>query len=147
MSNTTSSGGYPVTGIHRWMLVGWSLFLMGGFLLAMKLEPDPSGFGTHQSLGLPPCAFRALTNYPCPGCGMTTSFAHMVRGNFVSALRANLAGVLLAVVCVCQIPWCLWSAARGRLIGIIDPLRSFVVLVCVLGGMCVLNWGIRLISG
>ena len=34
--------------------------------------------GTHQQLGLPPCNFVTLTGYPCPACGMTTSFALLV---------------------------------------------------------------------
>ena len=99
MTYLTGSGGYPVARSGRWLLFGWSLFLISGFTLAWNLEPDPRGFGTHQSLGLPPCTFRALFGIPCPGCGMTTSFSHLVRGNVVQASRANIGGVLLALLC------------------------------------------------
>jgi hypothetical protein len=67
-------------------------------LLATRLSPDPSGHGTHQQLGLPPCGFIYVTGYPCPGCGLTTAFAHMVRLEFVGAARSNPFGILLFMV-------------------------------------------------
>ena len=78
---------------------------------------------------------------------MTTSFAHFVRGNLLQALRANVAGVVLALVCAVQIPWCWWSAARGRLSGIADPSRSLLILISVVGAISVLNWLLRMIPG
>ncbi|MCC7292860.1 MAG: DUF2752 domain-containing protein [Phycisphaerales bacterium] len=65
--------------------------------LAAWLTPDPSGMGTHRQLGLPPCNMVILTGHPCPSCGMTTAFAHAVRGRFLSALRTQPAGFLLAL--------------------------------------------------
>jgi hypothetical protein len=147
MNYIIGSGGYPVARSGRWLLVAWSLFLIGGFTLAWKLEPNPRGYGTHQSLGLPPCTFRALFNIPCPGCGMTTSFSHFVRGNVRQAALANVGGVVLALVCVAQIPWCWWSAARGRLCGISDPSRSLLIMISVVGVICVLNWALRVFVG
>jgi hypothetical protein len=78
---------------------------------------------------------------------MTTSFSHLVRGHLQQAVRANVAGVFLALACVAQIPWCWCSAARGRLLGIADPSRSLLILISVLGTICVLNWVLRLIYG
>ena len=147
MTFISESGGYPVARSGRWLLIGWSLFLIGGFTLAWTLEPDPRGFGTHQRLGLPPCTFRALFDIPCPGCGMTTCFAHFVRGNLLQALRANVGGLALALVCAVQIPWCWWSAARGRLSGIVDPSRSLLLLIAIVGAISILNWLLRMIPG
>jgi hypothetical protein len=147
MTHTAGSGGFPVEGRGRWLLLGWSLFLLGGFALASNLKPDPRGFGTHQSLGLPPCTFRVLFGIPCPSCGMTTSFAHLMRGNLSQALRANPGGVLLALVCAIQVPWCWWSAARGRLAWVADPARSLVWLLVAIAGVCLVNWIIQLIPG
>ena len=81
--------------------IGW--FVLGtlpAFVIALAatLSPDPSGHGTHQQLGLPPCGFIYVTGYPCPGCGLTTAFAHMVRLQFVGAARANPFGILLFMV-------------------------------------------------
>ena len=46
---------------------------------AVRLQPAREGLGTHQQLGLPPCTFRVLFDRPCPSCGMSTSWAHLVR--------------------------------------------------------------------
>lgn len=81
--------------------IGW--FVLGilpaiVITLATQLTPDPSGHGTHQQLGLPPCGFIYITGYPCPGCGLTTAFSHMVRLDFVGAARSNPFGILLFMV-------------------------------------------------
>lgn len=65
--------------------------------VAGALEPDSRGLGTHHQLGLPPCSVRLLFGFRCPGCGMTTSWAHFVRGQFAESVRVNIGGFLLAV--------------------------------------------------
>lgn len=117
-----SNSGRRLQPLTRWLLLFWSLLLLAGFGVAAGLKPDPRGFGTHQALGLPPCTVRLLLGIPCPSCGMTTSFSHFIRGQFVDSVRANAAGFLLASVCLLQIPWCLVSAGRGRLLGLQNPL-------------------------
>ena len=66
-------------------------------ILAAWLNPDPRGVGTHQQFGFPTCTMIALFGYPCPTCGMTTAFAHAVRGQLISAFQAQPAGLLMAV--------------------------------------------------
>ena len=129
----------------RAILLGIAFFLIAGFVVALRLSPDPRGFGTHQQLGLPPCAAQLVFGFPCPGCGMTTCFSHFVRGQFVEAARANLAGAVLAAVCSLLIPWCLWSALRGRLWMVSDPVTFGGTLVISLSGLAVLIWAARLI--
>lgn len=68
------------------------------WLLAAWVEPAASGVGTHLQLGLPPCGFRTLAGLPCPACGLTTSFAHLARGQLVNAWQAQPLGVLLGAV-------------------------------------------------
>ena len=63
--------------------------------LALSVDPDPAGFGTHEQLGLSPCGYYARTGQPCPTCGMTTSFAHFARFEVVDAFRAQPLGALL----------------------------------------------------
>src|SRR5690606_7505328 len=77
-----------------------ALFLLTStvLLLARALVPSPSGFGTHTQLGLPPCAFRAIFDLPCPTCGMTTAFAHMARGELARGFRAHALGSVLFVL-------------------------------------------------
>lgn len=66
--------------------------------VAALLEPDPRGVGTHEQLGLPPCGFLLLTGLPCPGCGLTTAFAHGIRGQWIAAASANPLGLVLFFV-------------------------------------------------
>ena len=80
---------------------------------AALLHPDPSGVGTHQQLGLPPCGFLFVTGYPCPACGLTTSFAHMVRAEVVGAALANPFGILLFLVTLATIPVAAFGLVRG----------------------------------
>jgi len=56
------------------------------------LEPDASGYGTHEKLFMFPCLFRWLTGLPCPACGMTTALAQMARGEVLAALDAHALG-------------------------------------------------------
>src|SRR3954468_17308327 len=76
-----------------WALLGAGAWAVTG--VALWLRPDVRGFGTHQQLGLAPCGFSAATGIPCPGCGLTTSFANMAHGHIVNAFGAHLMGPLL----------------------------------------------------
>jgi hypothetical protein len=81
--------------------------------LSFVLTPDPSGTGTHQQLGLPPCAFLHLTALPCPGCGLTTSFAHMARLELTSAVAAHPLGVPLYLLTLFGAGFSLTACVRG----------------------------------
>lgn len=72
-----AAGAWPVLAIARW------------------LSPDARGFGTHEQLGLEPCRFEAVTHIPCPGCGLTTSFAAMAHGHPLDAFAAHPMGPAL----------------------------------------------------
>ncbi len=92
-------------------VAGAGVLLLG---LAAWLTPDPSGMGTHRQLGLPPCNMVILTGYPCPSCGMTTAFAHTVRARFLSAVRAQPAGFLLALSTMAVTAAALSTLATGK---------------------------------
>lgn len=102
----------------RATLAAIGLAWLGVFAVAAMLSPyrggEPLLEETHRQLGLPPCTFKAMTDLPCPSCGMTTSFSHLVRGNVVHALRANFAGAVLALLGLVYLPWSLASMWRGR---------------------------------
>ena len=93
------------------------LSIAGGAALvltvAAMVEPSSSGYGTHTQLGLPPCGFLLLTGSPCPGCGLTTAFAHGIRGDWALAVGANPLGLALFMVTCCCIPLGLVAAFRG----------------------------------
>src|SRR6516162_9941646 len=89
----------------KWYVRGLLLSMAAGlaavFVIAFWLNPytadgSPRTMATHTQLGIPPCNFVVLTGKPCPACGMTTSFALLVRGDVGASLRANWVGTLLA---------------------------------------------------
>lgn len=94
-----------------WMLMGVPAALVIG--VARALTPDPSGMGTHAQLGLPPCFFHALTSWPCPACGLTTSFAHMARLEVLAACAAHPLGVPLFLATLAVVPLSLVGVLRG----------------------------------
>lgn len=73
---------------------------LSGLGLARTLSPNASGLGTHQQLGLPPCSMRLLFGIRCPGCGMTTSWAHFMRGNWRESAAISLGGFLFAIFAI-----------------------------------------------
>ncbi len=102
------------TGMERLFL---ALFAFGGaavLTVAILLKPAVAGHGTHQSMGLPPCSFLTITGLPCLSCGMTTSFAHTVRGEISSALAAQPFGAFLAMMTMLCVPLFLAAALSGR---------------------------------
>ena len=129
------------------LLVVWSLFLLGGFTLATRLEPSPRGFGTHQQLGLPPCSFKTLVGWPCPSCGMTTSFSHFVRGQWLNSLRTSTTGFVLAIACLVQIPWCLFSVWKKHLWRIHRPDLAVLTLLGILYFVAGAEWLSRFLRG
>jgi hypothetical protein len=126
--------------------VTWSvLFLipLAVLITAGFLHPDPSGHGTHTQLGLPPCGFLVYTGYPCPGCGLTTSFAHMIRFQIGGAFHANPFGIVLFSGTAAMIPLALLGIVRRMpVIDTLDRLHAEKIAI----GLSILSivvWGIR----
>jgi hypothetical protein len=118
--------------------LAWAiLFLVPTAVLttAAFLHPAAIGHGTHTQLGLPPCGFLVLTGLPCPGCGLTTSFANMIRGDAIDAARANAFGILLFLVTLTTIPIAAVGFVKGwRVVPVLERLAAekwAVVLACV----------------
>ncbi len=76
-----------------WLLI--PLAFLGVTAVGAILHPDPSGLGTHRALGLPKCLFLEWTGLPCPGCGLTTSFVHLLHGHWREAFAVHPLGPLL----------------------------------------------------
>lgn len=68
--------------------------------VAVWLTPDPQGFDTHTQLGLARCGWPTAYGIPCPTCGMTTSFALMVRGRAIQAFLVQPLGAILALATI-----------------------------------------------
>jgi len=89
------------------------------FALALLLEPDARGFGTHEQLGAGPCPPLARWNVPCPGCGVTTAFVHAAQGEPWRALSAQPLGFALALAAALAAPLALVLHLRGRDLGLL----------------------------
>jgi hypothetical protein len=63
--------------------------------IAMHLTPSPDGFGTHRQLGLGACTMLQLTGWPCPMCGMTTTFTLFAHLRPIDALLNQPFGLIL----------------------------------------------------
>jgi hypothetical protein len=147
--------GTPAPVLKRWVrvvLLAVGAFLIGMFGLAVYLDPynpdgTPRSRETHRQLGFPRCTFYDLTGVPCPSCGMTTSFALLVRGDVVNSLRANSVGTLLALVCLGLIPWSLAGFFRGRVWWVRSLEWSLTVFLAIFLLVLLVRWGLVLWLG
>lgn len=117
------------------------------FYLATRVRPyhddgTPMREASHQTLGLPACRFKELTRAPCPSCGMTTSFALLVRGDIINSLRANWVGTGLAAFCLLFIPWAVLSTLRGRFMWVRNIEMALGFLVGAFTVLMLGRWGV-----
>jgi hypothetical protein len=139
-------------GLNTWVrgaLVGIALGLIAVFVVAAWLNPYNSDgsarrMETHRELGLPECTFKRITGLPCPSCGMTTSFALIIRGDLIHGVQANSVGVLLALFLLIVIPWCIASAVCRRTLFVRSVERWLMVIVIGLMGLMLLRWAVYL---
>lgn len=82
--------------------VGFSLAVPAWLVLGIArwLEPSPLGFGTHTQLGLGGCTMLTFTGWPCPMCGMTTTFSLLAHGRVVEAFVNQPFGPVLFALTV-----------------------------------------------
>lgn len=142
----------PISGWVRGALAGIGLGLIVVFALAIYLDPyqadgRPRQMATHQQLGLPPCTFWMVSGLPCPSCGMTTSFALLVRGDLVNSVRANVVGTLLACFGLVLLPWCVVSVVRRQTPFVHSLERTATYLIVGFLGLAILRWAIVLAFG
>jgi hypothetical protein len=128
-------------------LVALSVGLVAALATAGWLAPSPQGYGTHQQLGFPACSFLRMFGRPCPSCGMTTAWAHVIRGQPLAAAQANSAGALLALAAPLVAGWAAVSAARGRWWGGRPADRWLLAAAGVLAVLVLADWLRRLATG
>jgi len=83
---------------------------------------------------------------PCPTCGMTTAWAHLMRGNWFDACRANTGGVLLGLLAIVAVPWLFASAACGRWFGISPDSRVTIWIFGTVLLVTLIDWAVRLLA-
>ena len=119
-----------ISGNYRFSLLVIGLSLLGLFVTARCLRPDPAGFGTHRQLGLRECTMVRLLNRPCPSCGMTTAWAWLVRGNVSASATANLGGLVMGILGMAMVPWAIGSALTGRWL-LAKPRQHWLIATAV----------------
>jgi hypothetical protein len=116
--------------------------------VAARMTPSRNHLGTHRQLGLPPCAFVAMTGFPCPTCGMTTAYACTVRGRLIEAVRASVFGSIMAVGTAALAVLGLVCAVTGRYPNInwyrVDAVKVvyFAALLLVVSWAFKIAWGL-----
>ena len=117
-----------------------ALAMLGVMILAAKLPPAPSGMGTHLQMGFQRCEFLARTGLPCPSCGMTTSFAWFVRGNWLASFYVQPMGFVMALLSGAVFWGATYIAIAGRPIHRLRHQINAVLLVSCLMGFAMVAW-------
>jgi len=121
--------------IGLWMLVPSATVLY----LAAHLSPDPSGVGTPTQLGLGTCTLLLLTDWPCPMCGMTTTFSHLAHGELLAGFLNQPFGLVLFALTLGAALLGLWEVllARGQAAQVFYWAlgRDFVIVSVALAGL------------
>jgi hypothetical protein len=138
-------------GVRLGLIVS-AIALCGLMIVARQVVPydddgNPLRMGSHQSIGLPQCNFLVWFGKPCPSCGMTTSFAFLVRGDVWNSVRANFVGTGLALFCIFLIPWTIWTAIRGRLVLVQSIEVPLGISVGVFTVVLLVRWALVLLIG
>ena len=104
----------PLANYERLLVAGLAMGLLSMLAVAAVLTPSPTGLGTHQQLGLPPCSTRWLFGIRCPGCGMTTSWAWMMKGNGWRSFQSNAGGAIFCILAIWAAPIAAYVAWLGK---------------------------------
>ena len=133
--------------VSRLYAAGLATAAGGLLIIAASLIPSGRHLGTHRQLGLPPCGFAMMTGLPCPTCGMTTAFAHAVRGQFIEAIRSQPAGFLLALATAGFGLVAALATVTGRRPAVnwyrVNPMRLLWWSV----GLLVASWAAKIVLG
>ena len=133
-----SSFGYSKGDRAKYVALG--LVASAGLITARLLQPSPRGVGTHEQLGLPPCVFLHLTGIPCPGCGLTTSFAHAARLHFYESVITQPFGLVVFILAVLSIPLSIYFIRRRVPWSKFDRLRGRNLVIRLTLALFILSW-------
>ncbi len=131
--------------VYRLIGVLLCVLPLGLLVVAGRLEPSPSGLGTHQQLGLPPCTMLVMFGVRCPSCGMTTSWAYFARGQLIESATVNLGGFLLAIYSLVFACFCILFAFRGRMPSCAAQKWLAISLLAIVA-VTLVGWGFRLLA-
>jgi Protein of unknown function (DUF2752) len=85
-----------------------------GLAAATLLLPLLFVHDAHFEHGQSLCPFKALTGFPCPGCGITKSLVFLYKGDLARSVHYHVLGIPLALFCVAVIIVALVELSNGR---------------------------------
>lgn len=141
---TRASAADRLTLWSRCGVLGLGSFLLVLLIVARWLTPSLQGFGTHQGLGLPRCTVVELFGVRCPTCGMTTSWAQLMRGNLWKSFQANSGGTFLGLLALAATPWLFVSAWQGRWWMVRPNEWTVLITLMVVLVITLFDWSFRL---
>ncbi len=115
----------------------WELILSGAMILLLiaSFFFPPDGIS-----GLSTCSFHATTGIPCPGCGMTRSFACISHGYFKKAWDYHPFGFLLYSIMLFFLVYPLLSRILPSMKERLNHNRIYILPIVILAAIWV--WGI-----
>jgi Protein of unknown function (DUF2752) len=133
------------TMLQRMLALGSGVCVLGMLIVASLLQPDASGYGTHQQLGLPPCTSVVILGMRCPACGMTTSWSLLLHGRITEAAGTNLGGMMIAIIALAYLPASCYFTVVGK--STRDGWFSLALGICLLVAVAVsvIQWLGRMI--
>ena len=132
--------------------VGAAILMIAGLmplLIGASLVPSPRGVGTHHQLGLAPCGILSETGYPCPSCGMTTSFTLAANGDLAGAFIVQPAGTVLAFADAMLVLLAGYVVVTGSTIGaFVRKLiqRNWRLVAMGLVGLVLAGWAFKMFT-
>lgn len=124
----------------RFAYVFYMLIFAAMIVVAIRLTPSSTGVGTHEQLGFPACGFLTLTGWPCPSCGLTTSFTHLVHGNVVQAAIVQPFGICLFISLAYLFVYSLWAFAVARPLSALTESVAFERVQLILLAVLLVSW-------
>lgn len=132
-----SAGITDTTRRHAWLLL---LGLSAMFCVSLLWRPSDNGIIL--------CPFRALTGYPCPGCGMTRAFSALAHGEPVRAVIYNPLSPVLFLAAIA-----LWMNSAATLLNLhgaraaLARLRPTTQVSYIFLALMLIWWVVRLAGG
>jgi len=122
--------------VDRALALLTSALVAGLVVVLARATPDPRGYGTHELLGMQPCAWPAVHGIPCPTCGVTTAACWLVHLSPGKALVTQPFGALTMALVIVIGVHALWSLVRRR--SFLEPFVWLPYGRILLGGLAVL---------
>lgn len=118
---------------RTWKLAGLAVLAVPCLIVLFTYNPAQSGM-------FPPCPFRTLTGFDCPGCGTLRGLHQLLHGNLLAAMDLNPMMVLVLPFIVLAFSGMLVAEFTGRRMpSVFIPAKWIWALL----GVIILFWTVR----